>query len=83
VHQARPISLVVGAPVNRYPSGNTRGAKRGSKHRATILAETLLDGDADRLTRRCIAEAMKGEPVAMRLCMERLIAPQKARPFKF
>jgi hypothetical protein len=80
-------------PVNARPkadtrwkpgqSGNPKGMKRGSRHKASLLAESLFDGEADRLSRRCIYEALKGEPVALRLCMERILAPMKARPFRF
>jgi Family of unknown function (DUF5681) len=64
-------------------SGNPRGYRKGSRHRATILAETLLDGEADRITRRCIYDALRGEPVAQRLCIERLLSPLKSRPLRF
>jgi hypothetical protein len=30
-------------------SGNPAGTKRGSRHRASLLAESLLDGETDRL----------------------------------
>jgi Family of unknown function (DUF5681) len=51
-------------------SGNPRGMKRGSWHKASLLAESLLDGETDRLTRRCIYEALKGDMQAMKLCLE-------------
>jgi hypothetical protein len=64
-------------------SGNPAGTKRGSRHRASLLAESLLDGETDRLTRRCIYEALKGDTVALRLCMERILPPLKSRPIRF
>src|SRR2546430_2673311 len=64
-------------------SGNPRGAKRGSRHRASLLAESLLDGETDRLTRRCIYEAIRGDMQAMKLCLERLLPPVKSRPINF
>ena len=64
-------------------SGNPRGAKRGSRHRASLLAESLLDGETDRITRRCIYEALRGDTVALRLCLERLLPPVRSRPINF
>jgi hypothetical protein len=64
-------------------SGNPTGMRPGSRHKASLLAETLLDGEADRITRRCIYSALKGEPVALRLCLERLLPPVKSRPLRF
>jgi hypothetical protein len=80
-------------PVNARPkadtrwkpgqSGNPKGMKRGSRHRASLLAESLLDGETDRITRRCIYEAIRGDTVALRLCLERLLPPVRSRPISF
>jgi hypothetical protein len=39
----------------------------------------LLDGDAERLTRRLIALAMNGDSTALKLCFDRIIPPVKDR----
>ena len=59
-------------------SGNPKGRRVGSRHRATIAAETLLTGEAKALTRKAIELAMGGDTTALRLCLERIIPPQKA-----
>ena len=64
-------------------SGNPAGTKRGSRHRASLLAESLLDGETDRLTRRAIYSALKGDTVALRLCLERILPPIRERPCSF
>ena len=65
-------------------SGNPKGTKKGSRHKASILAETLLDGEANRITRRCIFMAVnQSDPTALRLCMERLLPPVRSRPLRF
>jgi hypothetical protein len=64
-------------------SENPAGTKRGSRHKASLLAESLLDGECDRITRRCIYEALRGDTVALRLCLERLLPPVKSRPISF
>jgi Family of unknown function (DUF5681) len=60
-------------------SGNPKGRTVGSKHRATIAAKELLDGEAQALTRKCVELALDGDLVALRLCLERLIPPRKER----
>ena len=60
-------------------SGNPKGRPLGSKNRTTLAAQALLDGEAEALTRKCIQLAMKGRPVALKLCMERIIPPIKER----
>jgi hypothetical protein len=35
-------------------SGNPYGRPRGARNRATVVAERLLDGEADALTRKAI-----------------------------
>jgi hypothetical protein len=45
----------------------------------TRAAELLLDGEAEALTRKAVALALDGYPTAMRLCLERIVAPRRAR----
>jgi hypothetical protein len=48
-----------------------------------LAAEALLDGQAERLTRKCVEMALAGDATGMRLCIDRLIAPRKERPISF
>ena len=64
-------------------SGNPRGKPKGSRNRATLAAEELLDCEAETLTRQCIEAALGGDMVAMRLCLERILPPRKGRPITF
>ena len=66
----------------RFAKGNP-GQPKGSRHRATLAAEALLDGEAESLTRTAIDAAHAGSDVALRLCLERIIPPRKVRPIKF
>ena len=61
-------------------SGNPDGRPMGSRNRATLAAQTLLDGEGERLTRKAIELALEGDRAALRLCLERLIPPCKKRP---
>jgi hypothetical protein len=60
-------------------SGNPRGRPRGSRNKASLLAESLLDGDAEALVQKAIELAKKGDGVALRLCMERLLPVKRER----
>jgi Family of unknown function (DUF5681) len=61
-------------------SGNPAGMPKGTRHRATMLAESLIDGQAEALVRKAIEMALAGDPTAMRLALERLCPPRRERP---
>ena len=46
----------------------------------TRAAEALLDGEAEVLTRKAVELALKGDGLALRLCLERILPPRKERP---
>ena len=48
-----------------------------------MLAEALLDGEAEALTRKAIEKALAGDGVALRLCLERVLPARKERPISF
>jgi Family of unknown function (DUF5681) len=58
-------------------SGNPKGRPKGCRNRKTLLAEALLDGEAERLTRKAVELALAGSEGALRLCLDRLIAPRR------
>jgi hypothetical protein len=64
-------------------SANPSGCPRGSRHKATLAVEALLDDEAEKLTRKCVEMALSGDATAMRLCFDRLIAPRRERPISF
>src|ERR1700680_797626 len=68
-----------------FQPGNTfgRGRPQGSRNKATIALQDMLDGHGESITRKCALLALQGDPTAMRLCMERLISPRKGHPVKF
>lgn len=61
-------------------SGNPAGKPLGCRNHASRTAEALLDGEAEALTRKVMMLALDGDPTAMRLCFDRIIAPRRARP---
>src|SRR5213593_3742392 len=67
---------------SRWPkgvSGNPAGKPKGSRHKATMAVQALLEGEAEALTRKCINLAQGGDTTALRLCMERLAPAMKSR----
>src|SRR6266851_780813 len=61
-------------------SGNPAGRPRGSVNRATRAAVQLLDGEAEALTRKAIELALAGDPIALRLCLDRIVGVRRGRP---
>lgn len=61
-------------------SGNPKGKPPGARNKTTLAALALLDGEAAALTRKAVELALQGDIQALRLCMERIIAPTKDRP---
>ncbi len=57
----------------QFTAGNS-GRPKGSRNKATVAIESLLQGQAEALTQKAVTKALDGDSVALRLCMER-IAP--------
>ena len=70
----------------RFPrgvSGNPAGRPKGARNRATRVAEALLHGEAEGLMRKLLDLALAGDPGALRLCVERLVAKRTEPPIEF
>ncbi|MFA5381827.1 MAG: DUF5681 domain-containing protein [Candidatus Micrarchaeia archaeon] len=61
-------------------SGNPSGKPKGTLSKTTKAAMVLLDGEAEALTRKAINKAKKGDPVALKLCLERIIPLRRELP---
>src|SRR5215471_12161564 len=61
-------------------SGNPKGRPPGSRNRVTLAVEAILDGEAERLTRKAVEMALAGNMAALRLCIERLAPVGHERP---
>src|SRR5262245_4945736 len=72
-----------GAPFKKGQSGNPKGRPRGSRNRATLAINALLDGEAEVLTRKAIELAKAGDLTALRLCLDRIVPPRKECPVTF
>ena len=58
-----------------FSKGNT-GRPKGARNLKTVAIESLLEGQAEALTQTAISKALKGDTVALRLCMDRIM-PQR------
>jgi hypothetical protein len=72
-----------GRPFPRGRSGNPRGRPLGARNAATVLAEQLLDGEAEVLIRKAFQKAKQGSVPALRMCLDRILPPRRERPVRF
>jgi hypothetical protein len=65
-----------------FQPGNHHGKGRppGSRNKATIAFEALLDGEGEGIMRKAIELAQNGNVVAIRLCLDRCFPPRRERP---
>jgi hypothetical protein len=73
----------IGRPFEPGQSGNPSGRPKGSRNKATLAVETLLDGEAEVIMRKAIELAKTGDLAAIRLCLDRIAPPRKDRPIPF
>ena len=65
-----------------FAKGNV-GKPKGTRHKATMAAMALLDGEAETLSRKAVTLALDGDTTALRLCLERVAPPRKDAPVTF
>jgi hypothetical protein len=65
-----------------FKRGNP-GRPKGARHRTTLAVEALLDGEAEKLTRKAIDLGLAGDILALRLCLDRIAPPRRDRPLAF
>jgi hypothetical protein len=66
----------------RFTKGNP-GRLPGARHKTTLAIESLLDGQAEKLTKVAIDKALEGDSVALRLCLDRICPPRRDRTVMF
>ena len=66
----------------KFTDGNS-GRPKGSRNKATIAIESLLEGRSEALTQIAISKALDGDTVALRLCLDRIAPPMKDKPVFF
>ena len=66
----------------KFTDGNA-GRPKGSRNKATLAIESLLQGQAEALTQTAVTKALEGDSVALRLCMERIAPAPKDQSVSF
>ena len=66
----------------QFTAGNS-GRPRGSRNKATLAIESLLQGQAEALTQTAVTKALEGDSMALRLCIERIAPAPKDQPVSF
>lgn len=64
-------------------SGNPAGKPKGARHKATQLAEALINGQAQEIVQTVVAQALAGDGPLLRALLDRLVPPRKDGPVKF
>ena len=66
----------------QFAPGNN-GRPKGSRNKASLAIESLLQGQTEALTQTAVTKALDGDSVALRLCMERIAPAPKDQPVSF
>jgi hypothetical protein len=72
-----------GRPFCKGQSGNPAGRPKGSRNRFTLLAEQLMQEDAEDVVRAVISAAKQGDIAAARLVLDRILPTRRGTPVKF
>ncbi len=70
-------------PFEKGQSGNPGGRPPGARNKTTIIAESLLQGETEMITRLVIERAKAGDMAALRMCLDRVAPPSRHRPVLF
>lgn len=64
-------------------SGNPRGKPKGTKNKASLLAEMLLESGVEEVCRQVLNQAQEGSLHAAKIILDRLLPPRKDRLINF
>jgi Family of unknown function (DUF5681) len=70
-------------PFVKGQSGNPAGRPVGSRNKVNLTMEPVFTANGEAIIERVVEHAKAGNPVAMRLCMDRLVPMGKHRPLGF
>jgi hypothetical protein len=71
-----------GRPFVRGQSGNPTGKPRGLRNKVTVAVEGLMGQYVHQVTARVIERASKGDMVAARLILDRVVPIRRGRPVR-
>jgi hypothetical protein len=65
-----------------FAKGNP-GKPKGSRHRATMATQKLIEDQSEAITQKAVEMALEGDTTALRLCIERIAPARKDTPVEF
>jgi len=63
-------------------SGNSTGRTQGSRNKATLAILELFNEESEALSRQAIESAKKGDSVALKLCIDKIVPQAKESPIR-
>ena len=76
------LNLQRGRPFQKGQSANPKGKPKGTRKGTTVIAQNLLDGEGEALVRKVVELALEGDLPCLRICLERLVPPEKNAPIE-
>src|SRR5262245_22216553 len=64
-------------------SGNPAGRPPGSRNKSLLAMEQMIDGEAAAIVERLVRLAKLGDPLALRLCIDRIVPRRREWPVPF
>lgn len=71
-----------GRPFQKGQSGNPAGRPQGSRNKATLAVQALIDGQADALVNKALELALAGDGPILKAILDRLCPPRKDAPVR-
>jgi hypothetical protein len=72
-----------GKPFPKGKSGNPRGKPKGARHKTTLLAEKLMQDDAENIVNAVLTAARAGDMTAARIVLDRIAPARRDNPVTF
>ena len=72
-----------GGRFQRGQSGNPSGKPKGARHKTTLIAERLMQDDAENIVKAVIEAASKGDMTAARIVIDRIAPARRDNPVSF
>jgi hypothetical protein len=72
-----------GKPFEKGQSGNPAGKPKGARHKTTLLAEKLMQDDAENIVNAVLAAARGGDMAAARIVLDRIAPARRDNPVSF
>jgi hypothetical protein len=72
-----------GKPFPKGRSGNPRGKPKGARHKTTLLAEKLMQNDAENIVNAVLTAARAGDMTAARIVLDRIAPARRDNPVTF